>query len=312
MQLTAQDVECYARDGYLIKPAWFDSGTIAAACTAAERIVYGTSFAEYLQDPTAKPLADGMSQPSAHGRSEFPTGVPAIDQLFDERLVGGITQLLGAQPFYQNAHIFPRAGSTDIRHPEHPWQGYHVDHDTFSFLPASTDLAYAAVTATIFLTDVNPDCAPLHVVPGSHRQAAQLPGGPWVHDIRTVPGVPAPVPALGPAGSILFYSTYLMHAAVPFINKRAHRLLMSFTSARDSHACWTHFATPYRYGNREHFVPYWNHASPTMRTYFGWPPPGHPYYTAQTLACLALRYPAMDFSAYQGMARPVQAARAHS
>ena len=304
--LSAAELQAFARDGYLVKH-WFDAPTILAARTAAERILYGTTFADYLADPAAKPLGDGMNQQPGFGRAEFPTGETALDSLLTDGLLTAIENLLGQPPVYLNSHIFARAGSTDRRHSEHPWQGYHYDHDTYSMLPPSADAAFEAVTASIFLTDVTLQTAPLHVVPGTHRTEAPRHGNNAVEDLRTIPGLPAPVPAIGPAGSILFYSTYLLHAAVPFIDKRSQRIFYGFTSAGIGHAAWSRFATPYRYGMREHFMPYWDGCGAAQRTYCGWPAPGHPYYTDATLAALAQRYPRMDLSAYRQALSPISA-----
>jgi len=296
--LSPAERQAFARDGYLVKP-WFSPATVQSARSAAERILYGTTFADYLADPTAKPLGDGMNQQPGFGRAEFPTGQAALDSLLTDGLLAAIESLLGQSPVYLNSHIFARAGSTDRRHSEHPWQGYHYDHDTYSMLPPSADPAFEAVTASIFLTDVTLQTAPLHVVPGTHRTEAPRHGNNAIEDLRSIPGLSAPVPAIGPAGSILFYSTYLLHAAVPFIDKRSQRIFYGFTSAGIGHAAWSRFATPYRYGIREHFMPYWDGCGAAQRTYCGWPAPGHPYYTDATLAALAQRYPRMDLSPYR-------------
>ena len=58
----------------------------------------------------------------------------------------------------------------------------------------------------------------MHVIPGSHRQAAEIllrmSGG--ILDRRKVPEFAQPVPTSAKTGSVLFYSSYLIHAAIPF------------------------------------------------------------------------------------------------
>jgi hypothetical protein len=39
-------------------------------------------------------------------------------------------------------------------------------------------------------------------------------------------------------------------------------------------------------------------AAPRQLQAFGFPPPGHPYWTPQTLAGVALRYPGLDLTAW--------------
>jgi ectoine hydroxylase-related dioxygenase (phytanoyl-CoA dioxygenase family) len=101
-----------------------------------------------------------------------------------------------------------RSGPTDKRHPEHPWQGYHADHGTNTFLPLSKAIgSFDYVNSVIYLHDVDDDGAPLHVIPGSHRQAAdvylRVKGA--LDDIRKVPEFVEPVPTTAKAGSTLFF-----------------------------------------------------------------------------------------------------------
>ena len=88
--------------------------------------------------------------------------------------------------------LFMRSGPTDQRHSEHPWQGYHVDHFTNSFLPPSevTGL-FEYINSWVYLHDVDSDSAPIHVIPGSHHQAADvyLHLGSHIDDIRKAPGI---------------------------------------------------------------------------------------------------------------------------
>jgi len=44
------------------------------------------------------------------------------------------------------------------------------------------------------------------------------------------------------------------------------------------------------------FVP---RATPRQLELFGWPPPGHPYWTPDTLDGVALRYPALDLTPWR-------------
>ena len=53
-----------------------------------------------------------------------------------------------------------------------------------------------------------------------------------IEDIREVPEFAEPVPTSAKVGSALFYSSYLVHAAVPFKNKRKQRALWSLSMTR--------------------------------------------------------------------------------
>ena len=69
--------------------------------------------------------------------------------------------------------------------------------------------------------------------------------------------------------------------------------------ARADAQSWTRYSVPYRYGERDFFIPFWNHSDPRVRSLFGWPPVGHPYYTPQTLELLEKCFPGLDVSAYR-------------
>ena len=44
--------------------------------------------------------------------------------------------------------------------------------------------------------------------------------------------------------------------------------------------------------------------TPRQRDLFGWPAPGDPYWNAQTLSDVALRYPGIDLSPYAAGVEP--------
>ncbi len=314
MPLSSAQLDAFHRDGYIIVEDLFAAEEIAAALAAMEQIFYGKSFAQYLADadrtgetPSAEPsiqTAVAHYGDTQYGRTQFPTGAQALDRLIEnEDYLRIFAQCLGSEAVsYCNAHLFMRSGPTDQRHPEHPWQGYHADHGTNTFLPPGDAVgSFDYVNCGVYLHDVDEDGAPMHVIPGSHRQAAQallrLEGN--IDDIRKVPEFAEPVPTTAKAGSALFYSSYLIHAAVPFTNKHKQRALWTLSMARSDASGWTKLANPWSRPEREHFIPFWETTTPRVRTLFGWPEPGHAYYTATTLQALAIQFPNMDLTPYQ-------------
>ena len=145
------------------------------------------------------------------------------------------------------------------------------------------------------------DCAPMHVIPGSHRQAAEvlLKFGSGITDRREVPAFAQPVPASAKAGSVLFYSSYLIHAAIPFENKRKQRAFWTLSMARGDTSRWTKLANPWSGSEQQYFRPFWEKTTPRVRSLFGWPELGHAYYTETTLKGIAMRFPNMDLAPYQ-------------
>lgn len=112
---------------------------MCAALSAMEQIFYGQSFSDYLvKFETGKISGSVEPKPTKFiphygetefGRAQFPSGSETLDRLIENEICLNIfAQCLGTEDMsYCNAHLFMRSGPTDKRHPEHPWQGYHID-----------------------------------------------------------------------------------------------------------------------------------------------------------------------------------------
>ena len=315
MLLTQKQLGTFYRDGFILVEDLFDSKEMTVALTDMEQIFYGKSYVEYLEEldniettgsvePTGIKAVAHFGD-TEYGRAQFPTGFDALDRLIEnEAYLDVFAQCLGTDDVsYCNAHLFMRSGPTDKLHPEHPWQGYHPDHSTNTFLPLSHAIgSFDYVNSAVYLHDVDGDGAPMHVIPGSHRQAADVilrMGMHWLDDIRQVPEFAEPVPTSAKAGSALFYSSYLIHAAVPFENKRKQRALWTLSMARGDTSRWTKLSNPWSGPEQQFFQPFWEKATPRVRTLFGWPELGHAFYTETTLKGISQRFPNMDLSPYQ-------------
>jgi len=311
MKLTPAQLQQYHQNGYIIVPNVFSSGEMDAALAACDRITYGKSFDEWKAAGASEAVADGITAKANAGRAQFPTGDDALDRLVcNDTYLDIFEQLLGTtQLHYCNAHLFVRAGPSDKRHSPEAWQGYHIDHDTNTFLPPFVATGtFDYVNSGVFLHDVLPDGAPMQMLPGSHldlvrnldrwvRDGLANPMGGF-DDIRKIDEFAPPVDCTATKGSALFYSSYTVHAAIGFKNKSVQRALWTMSIANADTQSWTRYAVPFHYGERDFFIPFWKTCSPRVRSLFGWPPPGHPYYTPQTLAVLAARFPGFDLSGY--------------
>ena len=312
MLLDQDQLDAFHRDGFILVEDLFDAKEMTAALNDMEHIFYGKSYVEYLAELDNTGITDSVEPTvtnsvahygdTKYGRAQFPTGFGALDRLIEnDAYLDVFAQCLGTNDVsYCNAHLFMRSGPTDKRHPDHPWQGYHPDHGTNTFLPLSRAVGtFDYVNSGVYLHDVDDDCAPMHVIPGSHRQAADVVLRGGLDDIRKIPEFAEPLPTSAKAGSGLFYSSYLIHAAVPFENKRKQRAFWTLSMARGDTSRWTKLANPWSGPQQKFFQPFWEKTTPRVRALFGWPEVGHAYYTETTLKGISMRFPNMDLSPYQ-------------
>ncbi len=315
MPLSQLQLDQFHRDGYIIIPDLYTAEEMDAACEAMERIFYQTSYAEWMKDFDAgkvDQVGDGFTtkQDEIPTRSQFPVGDNALDRLIEsDEYLDIFEQCLGDRASYCNAHLFMRTGPTDKRYPDETWDGYHIDHNTNCVLPPSVDTdRFSYINSGVYLHDVEDDGAPMLVVPGSHLDMSDIfvkgyeidnmASVSHIRDFRKVEGLVEPVPATASKGSALFYSSYLLHAAQPFQNKRKQRAFWTLSMSRSDASAWTKFANPFMYGEREFMLPFTTRTTPRVRTLFGWPEVGHPYYTKQTLELLEQAFPGLDASPY--------------
>jgi hypothetical protein len=149
----------------------------------------------------------------------------------------------------------------------------------------------------IWLSDVPEDHGPTHLVPLPVTAGAPaLPHGyprpqrPEFYE-RERSGS-------GPAGTVVAYSTDTFHRGTEITAPHSARF-SAHTSYKHAGNHWT---SRHSWGDRS-FHPDWNpfaeQATARELQLFGFPPPGHPYWTPQTLRDLAVRYPGLDTSSWR-------------
>jgi hypothetical protein len=357
--LTAAQHAQYRRDGYIIVEGMFGAAAMDAARAAMDEALYSMPFERWQAGRDAGEeleSKDGVVHNAVNGeglpvgaRSQFPTGVAALDRLIeDDGYLDALELLSGGVPLrYCNAHLFGRAGATDTRHPETGpwdpdapagWPGFHMDHGTNSRLPPADDFElYGYINSAVYLHDVEDGGAPMLVVAGSHAQApalcarlfreaeadAEAAGGmpDLQHAIRTLA---PPAPAVGRKGAALFYSSYLLHAAQPFRDKRVQRAFWTLSVCRADCQDFNKLSDPWAGPDAGYMRAFAETCtSPRVMALFdtpaaararakqpALPPPGHSYYTGQTLGLLERWLPDVDLGPYRATAAtPAPAAR---
>jgi hypothetical protein len=177
-------------------------------------------------------------------------------------------------------------------------QVHHRDFMNHTVVVPSDEPAHRHVELFVWLSHVSEDQGPTHVVPlDETRDLSLLP-----HEILRTdhPGLYArEVSAAGPAGTVVAYRGETVHRATELTRPDGARysLHCSFRPASDE------WVGRQAWGDRS-FAPGWaefvERASVDQLGLFGFPPPGHSFWTAQTVQRLQERYPGLDTSPWRG------------
>lgn len=188
-------------------------------------------------------------------------------------------------------------------------QALHRDYLNHTTLVPAAGPGYQQLEMFLYLADVPEQLGPPHFV--SCTRTAEFPVRPnWYpraggadSEGGFVSGTGSPglyraeVSAAGPAGTVVAFQPGTFHRGTAMSAAGGARYTMHL-GYRPASAEW---AQRQAWANCSH-DPAWyqfvEHASPRQLELFGFPPPGHPFWTAETLSGMALRYPGIDLSAW--------------
>jgi hypothetical protein len=188
-------------------------------------------------------------------------------------------------------------------------QDLHRDYLNHTILVPSSAAGCRQVELFLFLTDVPEELGPPHLVSAQHT--ADLPAVPnWFLRPGTSGGsrftddsgsphlYEAEVSGAGPAGTVIAFQPGTVHRGTQLTAPRGVRYSMQ-VCYRPAGLTWAQRGS----WTMRSFTPEWtafvNRASPTQLMALGFPPPGHPYWTPETLAGTALRYPKLDLTPWR-------------
>jgi hypothetical protein len=188
-------------------------------------------------------------------------------------------------------------------------QDLHRDYLNHTILVPSTTPRCRQVEFFVYLTDVPEELGPPHLVP--RRHTAHLPAVPnWYLRPGSATGsrytenggtsalYDAEVSGAGPAGTVIAFDPGTFHRGTQLTAPRGVRYSMQICF-RPADVQWGQRAA---WATRS-FTPEWSafvsRATPRQLQTVGFPPPGHPYWTPETLAGVGLRYPRLDLSPWR-------------
>jgi len=172
-------------------------------------------------------------------------------------------------------------------------QTLHRDYGSHSLVVPRLEQRYQQLTTFVFLSDVTDADGPTCIVP--YQDGKDVPYTPLYLPFGSL--AESEVRCTGAAGSLLVYRTDILHRGSNMTGERRARfsLLADFQvrgTTWGGKMAWPK-QSPERWAK---FIP---QCSVRQRDLFGFPRPGDPYWTDETLAGVAARYPGIDLEPYR-------------
>jgi hypothetical protein len=278
-------VEQWRTDGWcllegLFAPEEVDAGVaeVQRYFPSAEQVAGGDAADFNLSWDTPKPV--------------FPFRGDALNALaLHDSLIDLAEDLLGTD----QVRLYQGTASAKYTGSHHDYeQLLHADYGNHTLVVPRDDVGYQHLLLFVYLSDVTPDRAATRIVPRS------LTGGIPVE--RTYLALDeyadlyaAEVPACGPAGTVLAYRPDVYHRGTALRAPASSRFLLH-VAYKPVATDWAGYHTFPVHGESPEWHRFVRHATPRQLIALGFPEPGHPYWTTETLLGVSARYPALDMS----------------
>jgi ectoine hydroxylase-related dioxygenase (phytanoyl-CoA dioxygenase family) len=280
----------WEEDGWCILERAVPPDLLAAAQKAVTRLF-----------PSAAAMAAGDDENTTRWRHwdaawpEFPYRSRSLNALtVGEDMVALARQLLGTDDvrLYMSLITAKYAGQ-----PSDYNRLLHTDFPNHTLTVPRADRGYQQMETFVYLCDVGADNGATRFVPRS--RTADIPVERHTLDIAGHADLyEDPADASAPAGSIVVYRPDVYHRSVDFTDPTRARFMLH-VSYRPAAMEWG----GYQAWPLKGFSPEWHNfvqqATPDQLSVLGFPPPGHPYWTDETLAGVAGRYPGLDLTPWR-------------
>ncbi|HXQ61411.1 MAG TPA: phytanoyl-CoA dioxygenase family protein [Acidimicrobiales bacterium] len=184
----------------------------------------------------------------------------------------------------------------------HQSSGYnrllHTDYPNHSVVVPRREAGYEHLETFIYLNDVSTRNGATRLV--SRTKTSAIPVEQHTLNLDDYgPLYDEPGEAAGPAGSVVAYGPDVYHRSVD-VTEPGQARFMLHVAYKPAHLDWIGYqAWPIK-----GFSPEWHkfvrQASVRQLSVLGFPEPGDPYWTDETLAGVAARYPGLDMSPWRG------------
>lgn len=295
MRVTDSALKKLDTQGFVVVPGFLNEDELADARDGLWKVFPRPTA--YHADPKAHPT---FSKSQFAGLRNFPVASWELNRIaFHPDLVDAAERYLGSTDLdlYKVEMWGKYSGAIDYD------QKHHRDFGNHSLVVPKADGAYRQLTTFILLSDVTEKDGPTAVVPLKYsRGISMVPAdrdarfGFALSDDSAFRDVEVLV--TGPAGTLFMYRTDIFHRATTFRGKKRSRFVV-LSDFQVRGPSWTGKIAWPNQALSPHWVEAMERASVRERNLFGFPPPGHPYWDAQTVCDVGLRYPGMDMTPYQ-------------
>jgi len=186
-------------------------------------------------------------------------------------------------------------------------QPLHRDYLNQTLVVPADDPRFRQLELFVYLVDVPAALGPPSLVSRTRttglpakpnwypREAGADPEGGWVDTAGSPDLYAAEVRAVGPAGTIVAWTTGTFHRGTALTLPRGARYTLHLAFRR-ADAEWGQRMTWASRSHERAWYRFVGRATARQLALFGFPPPGHPYWTEATLAGTAQRYPGLDMT----------------
>jgi hypothetical protein len=290
--ISETDQDRWEKDGWCVARGLLPSDAVVAAQAALPALV--PTAEEFAKD--ADPVRNEPFRVDSHRvMPRFPFDDSALNDLVvHDRIVDLAEHLLGITDLRLYQAMLGAKYSHGAPSDE---QLLHADFGNHTLVVPRHEPGYQQLEMFVYLSDVTPESAATRMV--SRRLTTHIPvERTYLSPAEYADLYAAEVPASGPAGSVLAYRPDVYHRGVRLTASGAARFMLHVSYKPPATDWLGSFGLP-NAGEDLSWYRFVGGATERQLTVLGFPAPGHPYWTAQTLAGVAARYPMLDLAPWR-------------
>lgn len=287
--LADKDLKHLLKHGYVLVGDFLSAEEVHAA--RADMLHYFPTFEEL----SATPHRYGwIFDDPENLQIEFPFATDTLNHnTTHPRIISLVEQLLGAKGILlsQSAIWAKYAGTGSFE------QTMHLDYEGNTLVVPRDDGAFRQVNMILYYSDVPIELGPTFVVSQARTKRSGL-WPPFRPKDKYSSLYKNERAMTSRAGSLLIFSMKTFHRAGE-ITAAAGARFSQHLVYRGANCPFNGYHQYSQFGEKPEMKRFIQWASPRQREILGFPPPGNPYWTRETLKAVALRYPKMDMTPYR-------------